>query len=243
MVWSVMATEVLKYRRTLVPWLAAAGGFFPLLVALLYLLTGSAPITWESLALTGLGFMNMLALLLVAVCAGHAFVSEYRDSRVPMLFAYPVPRIMLYTVKLIVILLPVLGMYAVFGAFTVVSGAIFAGGRPLAPGFATDMLGLLLFSVAANYALVPMTVVVSVAVKNAGGYILAGICYFIVFMSFAGSELGRYAPPCVPDRLVKDYLATGKLVSAETAGLLGACAAAFLLMSCVGALVYARGET
>jgi bacitracin transport system permease protein len=242
MLWGVMATEVMKYRRTIVPWLAVVGGFFPALVALLFLLTGSSPVTWEALAGTGLGFMNMLALLMVAVFAGHAFVSEYRDSRVSMLFAYPVPRIMLYTVKIVAVIFPVLGMFLVFYASTAVAGLVFAGGQPNAPGFAADMLGLLLLAAAASFSLVPMTVVVSVAVKNAGGYILAGVVYFIAYMSLADSEYGTYAPPCVPDRLLKDYLAAGKLVSTDTGGMLAVCAAAFLLMFCVGALCYARWE-
>jgi hypothetical protein len=242
MLMQVMAAEALKYRRTLVPWLAVSGGVFPAFVALLFLLTGGAAVTWNALAVTGLVFMNMLALLLVAVFAGHAFVSEYHGGRINGLLAYPVPRLLLYVGKLLVLSLPVLCMYIVFLASTAVFGALFVGVRALEQGFALDMLGLVLLAAVVAYALVPLTALVGMVVKNAGGYILAGICYFILFMCFAGSEYGRYITPCVSDALLKAYTSTGRLVSAEDGGMLAVCVAVFFITACIGAAWYARRE-
>jgi hypothetical protein len=241
MLYQAFYTEILKYKRTLIPWLVLVGGSFPVLVALLFLLTSGVDVTWEALAGTALSYLNMLALLFTAVIAGYAFVAEYRDSRVNMSFAYPVPRVLLYVVKTFTVLLPVLGMYLVFLACVAASGWIFAR-RPPEIGFASDMLALLGLSVAASFSLVPTTAVLSTVVKNAGAYILAGVGYFIVFMSLAGSECGKYAPPCVPDRLLKDYLASGHLVSADAGGMLLACAAVFLLAFVLGAALYTRLE-
>ncbi len=237
----VMAVEALKYRRTLVPWLAAAGGIFPAFVALLFLLTGNLPVTWEALESTGLNFMNMLALLLVAVLAGQTFVCEYHGGKINGSLAYPIPRLLLFAGKLLILLLPVLGMFLVFLLSTVASGSLFIGGRPPA-GFIRDMLGLVLLSAAANFALVPLTAVVSMALKNAGAYILSGVAYFIVYMSFAGSDYVRYVPPCVPDGLLKSYLSTGQIVSKDAGTMLAACAAFFVLTLCIGAVWHARWE-
>jgi hypothetical protein len=183
----------------------------------------------------------MLALLLVAVFAGHSFVSEYRDSRANMTFIYPVPRFMLYAVKLLTICLPVLGMYLAFIVSVATAGCIFADGLP-DKYFTGDYLLLVLLVAAANFAIVPVTAVVSAVMKNAGAYILAGVAYFIAYMSFAESDAGRYILPCVPDKLLKDFTATGQLMAADTGGMLLACAAAFLLAFCLGAACYTRWE-
>ena len=241
MLVSVAYTEVLKYRKTLVPWLAVAGGLFPPFVAALFLLTANSPFSWEMLTETSLRFMNMLALLLIAVFAGHAFVSEYRDSRVNRLFTYPVPRFMLYAVKLIVAFLPVLGMYCVFAAATLASGWIFAGGPPDS-GITASYLLLVLLVAASGLAVVPVTAFMSMMVKNDGSYILAGIGYFIIYMSFADSDISRLVPPCIPDRLLMDYMKTGHVFSTKTGEMLLACAAIFLLAFCLGAVCYAKRE-
>jgi bacitracin transport system permease protein len=242
MLYGVLVSEALKYKRTLIPWLVLVGGFFPVLVASLFLLTGGSSVTWEALAGTSFNFMNMLALLLVAVIAGHAFVTEYNESRINKLFAYPVPRIVFYLVKLLVVLLAVLGMYLVFLAFAAVSGWLMTGGGLPEPGFAADMPRLLLLTAAANFSLAPLTAVLCMMLKNDGAYILAGIGYFIFFMSFAGSEYGQYILPCIPDKLLQDYLTTGQLMSANTGSLLAICAAAFLILSGIGAACYVWQE-
>jgi len=241
MVFQVFGAEIMKYRRTFIPWLVVVGGFFPVFVALLFLLTNDIAVSWEILGSMSLNFMNMLALLLVAVFAGHAFTSEYRDSRINQTFIYPVPRFTLYIVKFLIVCLFVLSMFLAFMVFLAAAGCVFAGELPDSH-FAGDYMLLLLLTAAADIAIVPVTAAISVAAKNAGSYILAGVAYFITYMSFAESDAGRYIIPCVPDRLLKDFFATGQLISADTGGMLLTGAAVFLLAFCLSAACYTRWE-
>jgi hypothetical protein len=238
----VMAAELLKYRRSLAPWLMAAGGVFPAFVALLFLLTGGGGVSGERLAFQGLGFLDMLALLLAAVIAGQAFVSEYRGGGVNGLRSYPVPRLLLYGAKLVVLALPVLGMHLVFLAATAAAVLAFAGGASPAPGFGADMLRIGLLSAACCFSLVPLTGIVSMMVKNAGASVLAGVAYFVVYMSAAGSRWARCLPPCAADVALKAYASTGRVLADDARVALAVCAGFFVLTAGIGAAWFSRRD-
>jgi hypothetical protein len=68
--------ELIKYKRTIIPWLIGTGGLLVATTALLLVTTENPQVTWEVLAGKSLNFMNLLSLLLVAVFTGYVFVTE-----------------------------------------------------------------------------------------------------------------------------------------------------------------------
>jgi hypothetical protein len=241
MAFQVFYVEIMKYRRTMIPWLSAVGGLFPVFVALMFMLTSRVTVTWEALAAISLNYMNMLALLFIAVFSGFTFISEYGECRINTSFSYPVPRILLYAMKYIAVCLPVSGMLLAYAMALSAAGWIFTGKLPAA-SFTSEHLLLLLLTAAGYVVLVPITAAVSIVIKNAGAYILTGVGFFLLFMSFAGSAADKFLPPCVPDRFLQNYLAAGQLISAETTGMLLVCAAFFLAAFGLGVICYVRLE-
>jgi hypothetical protein len=238
---NVLAAELLKYKRSLALWLVAVGGFFPVMVALLFVETGDMPVVFETIAAYGLQYFDMLALLLTAVITGQAFVMEFSGDKTNRTHAYPVPRLCQYLVKLLVILLLTLAMHLAFLLFLFALGGVFAQDA-LTFAFAARWIKLALLTWAGHAALVPLTALIAMLCRNAGAYVLVGIGYFAVFMSFAGSDFARFAPPCVPYEILKLYLRSGRLISSDTAGMLYCSAAVFAALLCAGAVCYLRNE-
>jgi hypothetical protein len=238
---NVFAAELLKYRRSLSPWLTALGGFFPALVALLFWTTGDAPADWETVAATGLNFFNMLSLLLVSVLAGQAFAMEYHGDGDNRMHVYPVPRGFTYLVKLLVAVLMALLMHGAFLLCLFALGGM-AASDALTVALALRWTQITLLAAAANIALAPLAAMAGILLRSAGAYILTGIGCFALYMSFAGSQVARRIPPCVPSEMLNACLASGRVLTPETAGMLAFSAAVFLLLACAGAVCYVRVE-
>jgi len=238
---NVFAAEMLKYRRSLSPWLAVLGGFFPALVALLFLVTADSAATWDTVAATGLNFFNMLALLLVSVLAGRAFEMEYHGGGINRMHVYPIPRGLQYLVKLLAAALLVLAMHGFFFLFTLALGRLAAGGA-LTAAAALRWLKITLLVAAGNIALAPLAALAGILFRSAGAYILTGIGCFVAYMSFAGSEAARFAQPCVPSEMLTAWLAGGQALTPGLSGMLAVSAAVFLILACAGAVCYIRAE-
>jgi hypothetical protein len=238
---NTFAAELLKYRRSLSLWLAALGGFFPALVALLFLMTGESPADWETVAATSLNFFNMLSLLLVSVLAGQAFAMEYHGDGDNRMHVCPVPRGLAYLVKLLVAVVLSLAMHGVFLLCLFTFGGM-AASDALSAAFALRWTQITLLCAAANIALAPLAAMAGILLRSAGAYILTGIGCFVLFMSFMGSQIARWIPPCVPSEMLNACLASGQALTPETAGMLAFSAAVFLILACAGAVCYVRVE-
>ena len=204
-------------------------------------LDGSDAVTWERVTLIGMNFLNMLSLLLVSVIAGYPFVFEYHSGKTNISHTYPVPRQAQYFVKLFVIMLMVLALHIVFYIFITALGFIFAEDVFSAP-YVIKTLKLTLLISATGYMLVPFTAILSIIFKNAGSFILAGVFYFILYMSFANTSYSKYVLPCAADNILKGYISTGELVSADATGTLVVSAVVFAVLVLAGAVCYSRIE-
>lgn len=235
----LVVTEIIKYRRTIIPWLVGAGGILASGIAFLQKITNASQVHWEPLAQTGLNMINLMALLLAAVFSGHVFTAEYHENMASIVFTYPVSRFKIYLAKHLVILLLVVSLYLAFFLSIVVFGFTSVGELPSA-SFLLKLLKVVLLLSGANYVLVPVTALISLAVKGVGTYILAGMGYFMVYVGFINSDYSLWIPPCIPDRLAANYFMVEVMTKPDFTTILSVSAAVFFSAFFIGAVYYSR---
>jgi bacitracin transport system permease protein len=204
---SVLYTELIKYKRSIIPWIILLGGFLSGTTTILIVSTDSTKVNWQVLVSRGLNIINILALLLVAVITGYVFITEYHESTIGILFTYPVSRIKLYIVKCFVILLFVILLYLTFFLSTILFGFINIDGFPQM-SFVLKFIEAVFLASALNFMLVPFTALISIIVKEIGVYIIVGMGYCIAYMSFINSDYSLFIPVCIPDKLVSNYFSS-----------------------------------
>jgi bacitracin transport system permease protein len=233
--------EIKKYKRTFIPWMILVGGVLPVFTAFMMMSNGIYVKSWSSFAAMGLNYVNLLALLLVAVFSGYVFVTEYHENIIGILFTYPISRLKLYVAKYIVILLMVCMLYLVFFISSIMMGFLYTGSFPQTD-FLLKFVKIVFLMTIANYMLSPVTVIISIVITGIGTYILAGIGYFIVYISFINSDLGIYIPPCIPDKLVGNYMVTEYISKADFITIIIISTVTFFSTFFIGAVCYYRDE-
>ncbi len=237
----LVSIEIKKCKRTFIPWMILIGGVLTAFIAFMMTSYGNYEKSWANLAAMGLNFVNLLALLLVAVFSGYVFVTEYHESTISILFTYPVSRLKLYVAKYSVILFWVIILYLIF--FVSIMGIGFLSMRQLPQtDFLIKFIKLMPLIIISNFVLVPVTVLMSIVIKGIGTYILAGMGYFVAYMSFISSDSGVYMPPCIPDKLAKNYMVMEYMGKADFRAMIIVSAVTFLSAFLIGAVCYCRNE-
>lgn len=241
MILNLIYVELLKYRRTVIPWMILVGASLASGTSLLLVASENAQVDWGSFSVSSLNCINLLALLLVAVFTGLVFVGEYHENRDVVLFTYPVSRIKVFVSKLAVVYIMDISLFLLFFIFAMLFGLAYIGSFPV---FET---GLKLFEMtmvltAVHFVLVPVTVLISILVKGTGTYIFAGMCYFMLFISLIKSDFSTFIPVCIPDKLVTNYFISTILSSSDLTGIILVCVITLLTAFSIGAACYCRQD-
>lgn len=238
---SLVYTELIKYKRTIIPWIIGMGGFLTVSTALLLVSGDNAKVNWQVFMGRGLNLMNILALLLIAVLAGYVFITEYHESTASILFTYPVSRFKLYAVKYIVILFMVVSLYLTFFALTMLFGFIYMGTFP-SSHFMLKVIKSIILVIGANFVLVPVTVLFSIIIKGIGTYIFMGMSYVIAYISFINSDYSLFIPSCIPDKLATNYLIFKCISNTDLTKIAIISAVTFLTAFIIGAVCYTKSD-
>lgn len=241
MFFNLIPIELKKYKRTVLPWLIAAGGLLTSGTAIIMVSTENQQVNWETYAVQGLNFMNLLALLLVAVFTGFVFTGENSNNIDNILFTYPVSRIRFFLSKFIVLLLFTLLLYLAFLFFAMLLGLLVIGSFPEWK-IILKLLQISLILSAVNFILVPVTTFITILVKGAGTYLFTGMAYFILYISFINTDFSMYFPVCLPDKLLFGYFNPGIMSSSEFITILTVCAITFLFAFIISAVSYTRQD-
>ncbi len=236
----LVCTETVKYKRTMIPWLVVCGGFFVSFVAFMMVVSDSQ-INWEVLIARELSLANNLALLFTAVFSGYVFTNEFHNHLSGTIFTYPVSRLKLYLAKNLVVLLMVVCYYLAFLVLTIFLGVIKMDGLP-STGILLKFIKFIFILSGANFVLVPVTAFISNIVKSPGTYVLTGMSYFLVYVSFFGSDYSLYVPPCIPDSLTFNYFVSEYMSKTDINGMIIVSSMTFLFSFIIDAFCYSRRD-
>lgn len=239
MLLQLVYTEIIKYKRTMIPWIISLGGGFAAFIALMLVMTGGLQKSWEVLIIRGLNLVNMLALLLVAVISGYVFINEYHESTIGTIFTLPVSRLKIYFTKFFIILFMVFALYLSFFLLTMLFGMIFIGGLP-PTDFMLKFFKIIFILSAVSFVLAPVTVMISIIFRSIGTYLLVGLSYFLVYMGFINSDYSMKIPPCIPERLVADCMVSEFITGGELTGIIVVSSVTFIVTFIAGAFYYLR---
>lgn len=241
MISSLINTELIKYKRTIIPWMILIGGLLTSGTAMLLVSTENPQVDWDTFAVRGLNCMNLLALLLVAVFTGFVFVGEYHENIDKILFTYPVSRLKFFISKFFVVFLLDISLYLVFFIFTMLFGLTYIGYFP-ALKFCLKLIEITLILAVIHFVLVPVTVLVSILIKGVGTYLFMGMGYFMLYISFINSDYSSFIPVCIPDKLVANYFISEIISRSDIIGIVAVCTITFLSTFILGAVYYSRQD-
>lgn len=238
---SLIPLELKKYKRTILPWLIAGGGLLSSGTAAIMAMTENKAVNWEAYAVSGLNFTNLLALLLLAVFTGFVFAGENSNHLDNILFTYPISRIRFFLSKFFVLLFFSVLLYLVFFFFTILFGLLMIDGK-LEIKFCVKLLEISLILSAVNLILVPVTTLVTILFKGTGTYLFAGMAYFMLYISFINTDIGRYIPTCQPDKLSYGFFSPGGMNHSDIITILLVCLVTFLSSFIISAFIYLRQD-
>jgi bacitracin transport system permease protein len=196
--------ELLKYRKSILPWMIVLGGFFPAVVAATMVLNTNPSAEWDTLIITSLNYMNLLAMLLLAVITGYIYTEEYQAKTISILFTYPVSRFRLYLNKFTVLLFITFLIYLILYLSTLGLGLMFLKNAPAA-GLLREFIKPGILMVLIYISLIPLTSLISLLGKGTGASAAAGICYLIINFTFNTSNWNVFLPVCIPYTVVMKY--------------------------------------
>lgn len=236
----VLYTELLKLKRSKILWLIAIGALLP---AFLSFMLGYSrfrdgmPMGWDSVLLNNATLMNLLmAPALFALVSGFVVAREYQDNTINTLLTYPVPRGNILLGKLAILLAVVASTLLLSFAAILVSGQ-FVQTEPLTGGVLARHLRITGWTIAAQFALVPIAMGVSLIGRSLLPAIVTGIAAVVASGIVINSErYSLYFPWTIPVRLIFYLAGKDTLDVAKEATIL----AAVFLLSLVFSLWYFR---
>jgi len=241
MLAGMVYTELLKLKRTILPWIVALGGILPACIALLMVSSENSKVTWELLAVSSLNYMNMSALLLIAVFIGLIFAGEYNTNTISILFTYPVSRFRFYIGKLITILIVVIVIYLVLFISTLAFGI--AGVKNFPSGeFLVKFFKFSLVVAVLNFVFVPVTVLACNLVKGVATSVVTGMCYVLVYMCFLGSDSGLYIPVCTPSMIISNSFVSNSINATDSRSIILIAGITFLISFLISAVNYSNSD-
>jgi bacitracin transport system permease protein len=238
---ALVHTELIKYKRTVLPWMIGIGGFLTAGTALLFVSTENSQVNWNILAVVSLNCINILALLLTSVFTGYVFICEYHQNTAGILFTYPLSKFRIYLIKYFVILILVTSLYLIFFLSVMLFGFLGIGNFPPVD-FLLKFLKIILIMSVMNFVLVPVTALISIIIKGIGTYIFVGMGYFLVYISLINSDYSLFIPTCIPAKLVSNYYISEYISKSDFCGIIIISAVTFLSAFFIGAVYYSKSD-
>jgi hypothetical protein len=241
MLGAVIHIELLKHKRTIMPWFIIFGGLLPAVTSFLIITSERYKAGWEVLAQTFFNNMNLTALLLTTVFSGTVFIGEYRENVVSTLFVYPIPRLKFFIGKLVVLLLMLAALYAVHFVSMLALGFMYVKSFPSAE-MLMRISTVSLLAVVVNFTLIPLTVLISSTIKLVAASVITGMGYAIVYMLFINSKISSLVPPCIPVEAAAAYLSGSVISSKEITGMIISLLITFTIPLFISVLQYCKSD-
>ncbi|MBM7717657.1 ABC-type transport system involved in multi-copper enzyme maturation permease subunit [Bacillus thermophilus] len=188
---TILQTELLKLRRTIVPWMILGVILIPIIFNFIYIAVSGfledSSFNWN----TSLSFVNFLLTVLIAPIfyagiASYIFSREYREGTVEAHFTYPYTRTSFFIGKMFIIYLFILLSCMLIFSVNLIICLLFADVPPPPHFIKTEILNSLKISVT-QCAIVCITILASIAFRNNVAGILTAVigCTTSIVMLFA----------------------------------------------------------
>lgn len=236
----IICTEFSKYKRTFISWAILGSAFLTALLGV-FMASDSGNTGWNASMAYGIGWLNMLSLMLIAVLTGMVFAGEYMQSTARILFTYPIARWKFYAAKLAVLFCWTILLYAAYFFFAIAAGMAFGAPAPDAQVLSKALI-LIFTMTLCNFTLVPITALVSILVRGFGSFILAGAAYVAIYFSFIRSGIKILLPMTIPNVIKDSFLASVTLTTADWTTMMIALCIIFALTTAAGVACYAKRD-
>lgn len=182
---TILQTELIKLRRTMIPWMIAGVIIIPIVFNFIYVMlsdnTGNTTFNWS----TAFVFVNFLLTILIAPIfygsiASYIFSREYREGTVEAHFTYPYRRTSLFIGKMILIFLfIIISCFIIFGTNLIIC-LLFADVPPPSLFLKNEVFNTINIAVT-QCVLICITILASIAFRN----MIAGILTAVIGCSTA----------------------------------------------------------
>ena len=198
----IIRVEFSKYRRTIISWAIALSVFMTALLGVLMAMD-SGNVSLRNSMVYGLGWLNLLSLLLLALLTGMVFSGEYSQGTARVMFTYPIARWKLFLAKLIVLFCWTIFLFVLYLLISLVVGLVFGASLPDVSATAKAMQ-LILSMPILNFAMVPITALISIRTCWYGSFTLSGAAYVVIYITLIRSNARFFLPMTIPN-VIKDY--------------------------------------
>jgi ABC-type transport system involved in multi-copper enzyme maturation permease subunit len=241
MLSNLVITEVMKYKRTFLPWMILAGAFSTSLLGM-FMGLGSGDASWKAVMADGFGWLNILSLMIIPILTGHIFGGEYMEGTARVLFTYPIPRWKFYVAKFIVISFGTLCLYISHVLFTFLVGSVLTDFVLTSEVIWLSLYLTMIFSLT-QLVTAPITALICVFAKWSGAAIFAGAGFLALYMAFGRSGL-KYFFSMIVSNTVKDSYLIGidVLTRQELTTIYIALAIALLVFIPIGMISYVKRD-
>lgn len=213
---TIMQTELLKLRRTIVQWMILGVILIPISFNFIYVMIsgflGDPSFNWN----TSLIFMNFLQTVIIAPIfyagiASFIFSREYREGTMEAHFTYPYTRTFFFIGKLLIIFLFILLSCLLILSVNLIIVFLFADAPPPPLFIKIEILNSLRISLT-QFALVCITILASIAFRNIVAGILTAVigCTTSIAMLFSPSGDWQLLNPYYFSLVVTDLSSYGQ---------------------------------
>jgi ABC-type transport system involved in multi-copper enzyme maturation permease subunit len=190
----LLVTEVVKLRRSGVPWFLLAAGLIPAITNTFY----PNDFSWDRCLLSALLFMNLSGFIVLTPLAGYSVCREYESRTWSALLACPAPRWKLLLAKYLVFVPQVLATVLLCLAASVLGGILMSGTLPPGGGFLARQLSLALSLSCLHLCMAPAAMLAGFLGRRTVGPVLVGLAYLILYRTFLFTSAGTFVPSCIP---------------------------------------------
>lgn len=199
----LLVTEVVKLRRSGVPWFLLAAGLLPAITNEFY----PNDFSWDRFCLSALLFVNLAGFIVLTPLAGYSVCREYESGTWSALLGSPTPRWKLLLAKYLVFVPQVLATVLLCLAASVSGGILLSGTLPPGGGFLARQLSLSLALSCLHLCMAPAAMLAGILGRRTVGPVLVGLSFLVLYRTFLFTAAGSFVPSCIPSLFLLD--ATG----------------------------------
>ena len=189
----VVAAEAVKLRRSSALWFVLAGAFLPAVSSTMYF----RHFDWSLHLTAAMLFLNLSSHIVVPSLAGYLAGGEYEKRTMGPVLTCPVSRITLLAAKYVVLAGLVACMYLISAGLATLGGFLRTGVLP--PGPLSGRAGLALLGLGGMHlAIAPAGFLAGLLGRKTVVAVLVGLCFVLLYASFAFTNTGDYIPSCIP---------------------------------------------
>ncbi len=213
---TILQTELLKLRRTIVQWMTLGVILIPIVFNFIYIMLsgflGNSSFNWN----TSLVFVNFLQTVLIAPIfyagiASYIFSREYREGTVESHFTYPYTRTSFFIGKVFIIFLLILISCLLIFSVNLIICLLFADVSPPPLFIKVEIMNSMKISVT-QCARVCITILISITFRNNVAGILTAVigCTTSIAMLFSASGDWQLLNPYFFSLMVTDLTSYGQ---------------------------------